>query len=329
MKAMRLYKQGQPLVLEDLPVPEYDQDQVLVKVSACAVCRTDLHVCDGDLTKPKLPLIPGHEIVGNIVSCGSNVTEFKTGDRVGIPWLGYTCGKCAYCLACKENLCDAPRFTGYDIDGGYAEYTVAHKHFVFPLTNAMSDIEVAPLLCAGLIGYRSYKMTAHAKQLGIYGFGAAAHIITQIAIKQGSAVSAFTRQGDLQAQQFAKELGAVWVGDVSQRPPGLLDAAIIYAPAGELLPLALSHLVKGGIVVCAGIHMSDIPAFPYRILWGERTIKSVANLTRQDGEEFLSLIEQVPVTTTVHTFPLEEANLALTRLRNGEIQGAAVLINTP
>ena len=327
MKAMRLHRQGLPLVLEQCPVPEFGSEEVLIKISACAVCRTDLHVCDGDLTEPKLPLIPGHEIVGNIVACGEDVKGLKKGERVGVPWLGYTCGECHYCRSGNENLCDKARFTGYQIDGGYAEYTVAHQHFVFPLTNSISDVEVAPLLCAGLIGYRSYKMTADAKRMGIYGFGAAAHIIAQVAIKQGRDVYAFTRQGDKEAQAFALKLGAKWVGDSGQTPPEKLEAAIIYAPVGELVPLALSALVKGGIVVCAGIHMSNIPEFPYNILWGERSIKSVANLTRKDGEDFLALIDQLPINTKVHTFPLEQANEALNQLRNGEIQGAAVLVN--
>ena len=326
MKAMRLHKQGQPLVMEECPIPECGPEQVLVKVSACAVCRTDLHVCDGDLTEPKLPLIPGHEIVGHIMECGEKVKDLKKGDRVGIPWLGYTCGQCKYCQSGNENLCDKARFTGYEIDGGYAEYTVAHQHFVFPLTNTMSDVEVAPLLCAGLIGYRSYKMTGDATRIGIYGFGAAAHIIAQVAIKEGKDVYAFTRKGDKEAQAFAINLGAKWAGASEEAPPEKLDAAIIYAPVGELVPLALQTLVKGGIVVCAGIHMSNIPEFPYNILWGERSIKSVANLTRKDGEEFLSLIDQLPVKTEVTTFPLAEANEALNKLRSGKIQGAAVLV---
>lgn len=324
---MRLHQQGKPLLLEECPVPEYGSEEVLIKVSACAVCRTDLHVCDGDLTKPKLPLIPGHEIVGQVLACGDKVQGIKVGERVGVPWLGFTCGECEYCRSGNENLCDKARFTGYEIDGGYAEYTVANQHFVFPLNNSMSDVELAPLLCAGLIGYRSYKMTGEAKRLGIYGFGAAAHIIAQVAIKQGREVYAFTSKDDKEAQDFARKIGAVWAGDSDQAPPELLDAAIIYAPVGELVPLALASLVKGGIVVCAGIHMSDIPSFPYNILWGERTIKSVANLTRKDGEEFLALIDQIPVKTEVTTFPLEDANKALDKLRNGEIQGAAVLVN--
>ncbi|MBL1141691.1 MAG: zinc-dependent alcohol dehydrogenase family protein [Proteobacteria bacterium] len=328
MKAMRLHEAGKPLLYEECPVPECGTEQVLIKVSVCAVCRTDLHVCDGELLNPKLPLIPGHEIVGQVVACGDNVEGIKVGDRVGVPWLGFTCGKCGYCQSGNENLCDEARFTGYEIDGGYAEYTVAHQHFVFPLSNTMSDVDVAPLLCAGLIGYRSYKMTGEAKRLGIYGFGAAAHIIAQIAIKQGREVYAFTSKNDKEAQDFARDLGVVWAGGSDEASPELLDAAIIYAPVGELVPRALESLVKGGIVVCAGIHMSDIPSFPYDILWGERTIKSVANLTRKDGEEFLSLIDKIPVDINVNTFPLEEANLALDKLRKGEIQGAAVLVNS-
>ena len=327
MKAMRLYEQGKALVYDELPIPVPDPEQVLIKVSACAVCRTDLHVCDGDLSKPKLPLTPGHEIVGRVVDCGENVKGIELGSRVGVPWLGFTCGECEYCLNGNENLCDHAQFTGYEIDGGYAEYTVANQHFVFPLNNSMSDVELAPLLCAGLIGYRSYKMTNNAKNLGIYGFGAAAHLIAQIAIQQDRNIYAFTSKGDLQAQSFAEKLGAVWVGDSEQQPPALLDAAIIYAPVGELVPLALKSLKKGGIVVCAGIHMSDIPEFPYNILWGERTVKSVANLTRKDGEEFLSLVDQVTIQIETQTFSLTDANKALDKLRNGEIQGAAVLVN--
>ncbi|MCZ6805111.1 MAG: zinc-dependent alcohol dehydrogenase family protein [Proteobacteria bacterium] len=329
MKAMRLHKQGKPLVLEEVPIPEPDPEDVLIKVLACAVCRTDLHVCDGDLTRPKLPLIPGHEIVGNVMACGESVKGLQTGERVGVPWLGHTCGVCDYCRNGNENLCNKARFTGYDIDGGwYAEYIIANHHFVFPLSIAMSDVEVAPLLCAGLIGYRSYKMTNEAKRIGIYGFGAAAHIIAQIAIQQERDVYAFTRKGDTEAQAFAKKIGAIWAGNSDEQAPELLDAAIIYAPVGELVPLALKSLRKGGTVVCAGIHMSDIPSFPYDILWGERTVKSVANLTRKDGEEFLSLINELPVKTETQTFQLEDANTALEKLQNGEIQGAAVLVNS-
>ena len=328
MKAMRLHEQGKPLILEECPVPEPGPQDVLIKISACAVCRTDVHVCDGDLKQPKLSLIPGHEIVGIVTACGDKVNNVNVGDRVGVPWLGYTCGECEYCQSGRENLCDNARFTGYNIDGGYAEYAVAHQHFVFPLNNAMNDIEIAPLLCAGLIGYRSYQMAGSAKRLGIYGFGAAAHIITQIAIQQKREVYAFTRNGDSDAQAFAKRLGAVWVGNSDDHSPELLDAAIIYAPVGQLVPYALRSLKKGGIVVCAGIHMSDIPRFSYDILWGERSIKSVANLTREDGVGFLSLINELPVNIETQTFPLKDANIALDKLRKGEIQGAAVLVNS-
>ena len=502
MKAMVLDKQGEPLVLQEKTQPEYSADQVLIKVNVCAVCRTDLHVCDGDLTKPKLPLIPGHEIVGEIVAIGGSVKNLNIGDRVGVPWLGFTCGQCLYCqqgaenlcdfaqftgyqidggyaeytvahqryvfglpdamtdieaapllcagligyrsykmtgdpkrlglygfgaaahitiqiaryegrdiyaftqsgdktsqsfakdlgavwvgdanqsppelldaaiiyapvgdlvpaalrslrkggivicagihmrfsapwlgftcgqcLYCQqgaENLCDFAQFTGYQIDGGYAEYTVAHQRYVFGLPDAMTDIEAAPLLCAGLIGYRSYKMTGDPKRLGLYGFGAAAHITIQIARYEGRDIYAFTQSGDKTSQSFAKDLGAVWVGDANQSPPELLDAAIIYAPVGDLVPAALRSLRKGGIVICAGIHMSDIPTFPYNILWGERSIKSVANLTRKDGEEFFALAEKIPVKTETTTFTLEDANIALNKLRQGELQGAAVLVN--
>ncbi len=327
MKAMVLDKQGEPLVLQEKTQPEYSADQVLIKVNVCAVCRTDLHVCDGDLTKPKLPLIPGHEIVGEIVAIGGSVKNLNIGDRVGVPWLGFTCGQCLYCQQGAENLCDFAQFTGYQIDGGYAEYTVAHQRYVFGLPDAMTDIEAAPLLCAGLIGYRSYKMTGDPKRLGLYGFGAAAHITIQIARYEGRDIYAFTRSGDKASQSFAKDLGAVWVGDANQPPPELLDAAIIYAPVGDLVPVALRSLRKGGIVICAGIHMSDIPTFPYNILWGERSIKSVANLTRKDGEEFFALAEKIPVKTETTTFTLEDANIALNKLRQGELQGAAVLVN--
>jgi len=327
MKAMVLDKQGEPLVLQEKTQPEYSTDQVLIKVNVCAVCRTDLHVCDGDLTKPKLPLIPGHEIVGEIVAIGGSVKNLNIGDRVGVPWLGFTCGQCLYCQQGAENLCDFAQFTGYQIDGGYAEYTVAHQRYVFGLPDAMTDIEAAPLLCAGLIGYRSYKMTGDPKRLGLYGFGAAAHITIQIARYEGRDIYAFTRSGDKASQSFAKDLGAVWVGDANQPPPELLDAAIIYAPVGDLVPAALRSLRKGGIVICAGIHMSDIPTFPYNILWGERSIKSVANLTRKDGEEFFALAEKIPVKTETTTFTLEDANIALNKLRQGELQGAAVLVN--
>lgn len=327
MKAMVLTKQGDPLVLQEVTQPEYNEEEVLIKVNACAVCRTDLHVCDGDLKNPKLPLVPGHEIVGEIVAIGKSVNGMGIGDRVGVPWLGYTCGQCSYCMKGEENLCDAARFTGYQIDGGYAEYTVAHQRYVFKLPAGMSDTEVAPLLCAGLIGFRSYRKTGDPERLGLYGFGAAAHITIQIAQHEGREVYAFTRPGDEASQRFASELGAVWTGDTNQVPPQLLDAAIIYAPAGELVPVALKAVRKGGVVVCAGIHMSDIPQFPYKILWGERMIKSVANLTRKDGEDFFKLVEKNPVKTITTLFPLEHANIALDRLRKGELQGAAVLVN--
>ena len=301
-------------------MPVYGKDEVLIRVQACAVCRTDLHVCDGDLPDPKLPLIPGHEIVGEIIECGAGVRNLKSGDRVGVPWLGYTCGNCNFCKNGKENLCDHARFTGYQIDGGYAEYTVAHQQFVFPLPGGVSAVAMAPLLCAGLIGYRSLRMAGDAIKLGIYGFGAAAHIITQVAVYQGREVYAFTRTGDSDARAFARTLGAVWTGSSEECPPQLLDAAIIFAPVGKLVPVALKALRKGGIAVCAGIHMSDIPAFPYRLIWGERSIKSVANLTRKDGEEFLELAERIPVKTETEQFSLLSANEALDKLRCGDIR---------
>ncbi len=316
----------QPLRAVDLPTPNPNATQVLVKVAACAVCRTDLHVVDGELPKPKLPLVPGHEIVGVIVEKGDHVERFKTGDRVGIPWLGWTCGKCEFCRSERENLCDCALFTGYTLDGGYAEFVVADERFCFPIPKNYSDAEAAPLLCAGLIGYRSLVKTGSAKRLGIYGFGAAAHIVAQIARHQGRETFAFTRRGDLEAQVFAKSLGAVWAGDSETLPPEKLDAAIIFAPVGALAPLALKAVAKGGTVVCGGIHMSDIPSFPYDLLWHERTLCSVANLTRRDGAEFFALAPRVPVRTMVQTFPLAEANAVLSRLRNGQIHGAAVLV---
>ena len=297
-----------------------------MKISACGVCRTDLHVVDGELTRGKLPIIPGHEIVGMVEACGSAVTGYRRGDRVGVPWLGYTCGVCDYCKSGRENLCDTPRFTGYDIDGGYAEYTLAHERFCLPLPEGYDDASAAPLLCAGLIGYRSLVMAGEGKRLGIYGFGAAAHIVAQVARYQGRDVYAFTRRGDDAAQAFARELGACWTGDSETSAPQQLDAAIIFAPAGPLVVSALRAVRKGGTVVCAGIHMSDIPAFPYELLWGERTVRSVANLTRQDGIDFLTLAPKVPVRTFVTPFSLADANLALTALREGRLQGAAVLI---
>lgn len=325
MRAMILRTQRQPLERVEIPVPSYGSEEILIKVRACAVCRTDLHVCDGDLKEPKLPLVPGHEIVGEVVATGDEVSGFTAGQRVGVPWLGYTCGECDFCRHGQENLCDKARFTGYQIDGGYAEYTVAHQHYVFHLPESMDDVHVAPLLCAGLIGYRAFSMAGDAQNIGMYGFGAAAHIITQVAASKGCETYAFTRSGDEEGQSFAKKLGVVWAGSSEEKPPVLLDAAIIFAPVGELLPLALRATRKGGVVVCAGIHMSDIPSFPYEILWGERSVKSVANLTRADGEVFFRIMETIPIHTEVTVFPFEEANTALEKLRSGQLQGAAVL----
>jgi len=317
---------GRPLRLADLPTPKPGAGQFLIRVFACAVCRTDLHVVDGELRQPKLPLIPGHEIVGTIEAKGDGAERFEIGDRVGIPWLGWSCGECVYCKSGKENLCDRARFTGYTIDGGYAEHTVADQRFCFPIPSSYSDAQAAPLLCAGLIGYRSLVKTGNGKRLGIYGFGAAAHIVVQVARYQKREIYAFTRPGDKEAEKFALACGAVWAGGSNELPPEKLDAAIIFAPAGELVPQALRAVGKGGVVVCGGIHMSDIPSFPYEILWEERSVCSVANLTRRDGEEFLALAPRVPVRTEVQTFPLEEANEALARLRTGKIRGAAVLV---
>ena len=323
---MVLESQREPLRARELLVPEPGPEQLLLRVHACGVCRTDLHIVDGELPNPKLPLVPGHEIVGTVVQVGERVENFREGERVGVPWLGYTCGQCRFCRQGRENLCDNARFTGYTIDGGYAEYAVADQRYCFRLPEAYGDAEVAPLLCAGLIGYRSYRMIGDAAEnLGLYGFGAAAHIIAQVAMYQGKRVFAFTRPGDSNAQDFAVRLGAVWAGDSNAKPPEDLDAAIIFAPVGALLPAALRVTRKGGAVVCAGIHMSDIPSFPYRLLWEERVVRSVANLTRQDGEELLAIAPKVPVKTEVQIFPLDQANEALDRLRRGDIQGAAVL----
>jgi len=297
-----------------------------VRVSACAVCRTDLHVVDGELPNAKLPLVPGHEIVGRVAGVGERAERFKIGDRVGVPWLGRTCGECGYCRSGRENLCDRALFTGYTLDGGYADFAVADERFCFWLPDSYSDAESAPLLCAGLIGYRSLVRAGDARRLGIYGFGAAAHIVAQVARHQERKVFAFTRAGDVAAQEFAKSLGAVWAGDSNLSPPEELDAAIIFAPVGQLVPQALKAVAKGGIVVCGGIHMSDIPSFPYELLWQERTVCSVANLTRRDGEEFLGLAPRVPVRTQIETFPLAEANEALAHLRTGRLRGAAVLV---
>jgi propanol-preferring alcohol dehydrogenase len=326
MKAMLLDAPGRRLRLADLPRPEPGPGQILVNVKACGVCRTDLHVVDGELAEPRLPIVPGHEIVGVVEQTGRGVEWFEPGERVGIPWLGHTCGSCRFCAAGRENLCDLARFTGYQIDGGYADYAVADARYCFPIHGAYGDAEAAPLLCAGLIGYRSLRMAGDAERLGIYGFGAAAHIVAQVARHQGRRVFAFTRAGDFQAQDFARDLGAVWAGDSDEKPPEELDAAIIFAPVGPLIPAALRAVSKGGIVVAGGIHMSDIPSFPYAILWGERVVRSVANLTRADAVEFLALAPKVPVRTEVLTFPLTEANQALDRLRSGHLRGAAVLI---
>ncbi len=326
MKAMLLDRPGELLRLVEIPTPEPGAGRVLVKVTACGVCRTDLHVVDGDLTEAKLPIIPGHEIVGEVVGTGPGVERFRAGDRIGIPWLGYTCERCRYCLDQRENLCDLAQFTGYHIDGGYADYTVADARYCFPIQGDYTDAEAAPLLCAGLIGYRSLRMAGDALRLGIYGFGAAAHIVAQVAKHQGRRVFAFTRPGDLEAQAFARELGAVWAGGSNERPPDELDAAIIFAPVGPLIPAALERVGKGGVIVAGGIHMTDIPSFPYRILWGERVVRSVANLTRQDAEEFLALAPQVPVRTEIRPYPLARANEALASLREGRLRGAAVLL---
>jgi propanol-preferring alcohol dehydrogenase len=325
MRAMVLEAPRQPLVEKDLPIPRPGPGQLLLRVHACAVCRTDLHVVDGELSAPKLPLVPGHQIVGTVAEAPPG-SPFAIGDRVGVPWLGATCGHCRYCQSGRENLCDEARFTGYQIDGGYADDCVADERFCFHLPPGYPDLEAAPLLCAGLIGYRCLRMAGDAERLGLYGFGAAAHIVIQVARAQGRQIYAFTRPGDTAAQTFARSLGAAWVGDADTRPPEPLDAAILFAPVGALVPAALRAVAKGGTVVCGGIHMSDIPSFPYEILWGERVVRSVANLTRQDGEEFLALAPQIPVHTEVTAFPLGRANEALLALREGRLTGAAVLV---
>lgn len=326
MRAQLLTAVGQPLVAADRRPPVPALGEVLIRVHACAVCRTDLHVVDGELPEPKLPLVPGHEIVGTVVETGGAVDLFSVGDRVGVPWLGWTCGVCDYCRSGHENLCDRARFTGYQIDGGYAELTVADQRYCFAMPAAYGDVEAAPLLCAGLIGYRALRLAGDGERVGIFGFGAAAHIIAQVARHQGRRVFAFTRQGDTEAQEFARGLGAVWAGGSDEETPEQLDAAIIFAPIGALVPAALTATRKGGTVVCAGIHMSDVPAFPYRLLWGERVIRSVANLTRRDAEEFLALAPAAGIRTTTRTYPLADANRALSDLRSGALQGAAVLV---
>ncbi len=326
MRAMLFERVGQPLRAAELPVPRPGPGQVLLAVEACGVCRTDLHLIDGELPDPLLPVVPGHEIVGRAVTCGEGVEGIAIGARLGVPWLGWTCGHCRYCTSGRENLCDQARFTGYQIHGGYAEYTVADARYCFPVDEAADAAAAAPLLCAGLIGYRSLSMAGDARRIGLYGFGAAAHIVAQVATWQGREVFAFTRPGDRDSQDFARRLGARWAGAADEAPPAALDAALLFAPAGEHVPAALRAVSKGGIVVCGGIHMSDIPSFPYAILWGERQLRSVANLTRADGEAFLALAPRVPVRTEVTRFPLAEANAALERLRRGELQGAAVLV---
>jgi propanol-preferring alcohol dehydrogenase len=326
MKAMLLDAPGSQLRLGDIPIPEPGPGQLRVKVAACGVCRTDLHVADGDLTHPKLPIVPGHEIVGRVDATGAGVTRFAIGQRVGIPWLGHTCGACPYCRDGRENLCDRPGFTGYQIDGGYAEYAVADADYCFPIPEGLGDVEAAPLLCAGLIGYRTLRLAGPCRTLGIYGFGAAAHIVAQVARHEGMDVYAFTRPGDTAAQTFARTLGCGWAGGSDETPPELLDAALVFAPVGALVPLALKAVRKGGVVVLGGIHMSEIPAMPYALLWEERVIRTVANLTRRDAEEFLALAPRIPVRTQTTALPLAEANEALARLRRGELTGALVLV---
>ena len=322
---MVLETPGQPLRELELPAREPSAGEVLLEVACCGVCRTDLHLVDGELPEPKLPVVPGHQIVGRVVACGEGADRFDPGDRVGVPWLGWTCGRCRYCRSGRENLCERARFTGYQLDGGYAEMAVADERFCFPIPDPYPDLQAAPLLCAGLIGYRALRLAGTAEHLGLYGFGASAHLVCQVARHQGRRLAAFTRSGDREGQEFARELGAEWVGGTDERPPFELEAAIIFAPAGELVPLALGTVARGGTVVCAGIHMSEIPSFAYETLWGERVLRSVANLTRRDGEEFLLLAPQVPVRTEVQTYPLSQANLALDELRAGRVRGAAVL----
>jgi len=324
--AMLLEEPGQPLKPALLSHPEPLKGEAVLRVHACGICRTDLHISDGELTNPKLPLVLGHEIVGTVVAVGVGVERFSEGDRVGVPWLGWTCGTCHYCQTGRENLCDHARFTGYNLNGGYAGYTSADARFCFPLPGGYDDVRLAPLLCAGLIGYRSLRAVGEAERLGLYGFGAAAHLVAQVARFEGRQVFAFTRDGDHEGQAFARELGAVWAGGSTEPPPEPLDGAIIFAPAGQLVPTALRAVRKGGTVVCAGIHMSPIPAFPYQILWGERVLRSVANLTRRDGEEFFRLARQVQLRVDVETLPLTDANVGLERLRAGLVKGAVVLV---
>ncbi len=325
MEAMVLRRQREPLRLETVADPTPSAGQVLIEVSVCGLCRTDLHVVDGDLTEPKLPLIPGHQVVGRVIATGDGVKGISSGARVGVPWLGWSDGTCKFCKEGRENLCDHARFTGYTLDGGFARYMVADERACLALPEGYGDLHVAPLLCAGLIGYRCLRLAGDAARLGVYGFGASAHIVTQVAVHRDQQVFAFTRPGDVKAQQFAREMGATWAGSTDERPPEELEAAIIFAPAGELVPIALGHVAKGGTVVCGGIHMSDIPSFPYSLLWGERVVRSVANLTHQDGIDFLDLAPRIPIHTEVEEFPLAEANAALSRLRAGDVRGAAVI----
>ena len=325
MNAMMLEQAGAALVLRRLPTPTAGEGQILLRVAACGVCRTDLHIADGDLTEPKLPLVLGHEIVGHVVAIGDGVERFSLGDRVGVPWLGWTDGTCRYCENGMENLCGAARFTGYTIDGGFAQYAAADARYAFPIPDRYDDLHAAPLLCAGLIGYRAYRMAGDARRLGLYGFGAAAHVLAQVARHDGRDVYAFTRPGDGVRQAFARRLGAVWAGGSTERPPESLDAAILFAPVGALVVEALKSVDRGGTVVCAGIHMSDVPSFPYALLWEERSVRSVANLARNDAERFLNVAARVPIETTVTPFPLERANEALDAIRTGRIDGAAVL----
>ena len=327
MQAMVLDHAGSPLRPEDRPEPdELAPQEIRIHVRACGVCRTDLHIVDGELEHPKLPLVPGHEIVGTVSGLGADVTRFRAGDRVGVPWLGWTCGECVYCRSGRENLCDRARFTGYDIAGGYAESTVADARYVFPLPLEFGDVGAAPLLCAGLIGYRALRLAGPASRVGFYGFGASAHIAVQVARYRGQEVYAFTRPGDTKGQEFARGLGAVWAGGSDEKPPVALDGAVVFAPVGPLVPVALAATAKGSTVVCAGIHMSDLPSFPYRLLWGERAVRSVANLTRQDGEEFFAIARKTGLRTVTTAFPLARANEALSQLRTGGLEGAAVLV---
>ncbi len=326
MRAMVLDQPNQPLVERELPIPEPGPGELLVRVRCCGVCRTDLHVCDGELTNPRLPLILGHQIVATVVAAGDGVDDFSSGQRIGVPWLGRTCGHCRYCKSNRENLCDDAEFTGYQLDGGYAEYARVDHRFALPLPGSYPDLQMAPLLCAGLIGYRALVMCDDARSVGLYGFGSSAHIVAQVARHQGRRVFAFTRPGDTKTQAFARELGAEWAGGSDEMPPEQLDAAIIFAPAGPLVPRALAAVAKGGSVVCAGIHMSDIPSFPYELLWGERILRSVANLTRLDGEEFLELAPRIPIQSQVQAYSLREANRAIDDLREGRFSGSAVLV---